>query len=176
VYSLVVLALFIPLVSTYFAHKHTGPVLWSLPSGPALRWVVNVGVGVAFVLVAGGFITPSLASMAPGTPRARGVLRITRHPILMGTALWALLHLLPNGTATDVAFFGGFIAFVLVGTWHQDRRKLATKPEYRAFHGATPFLPFSGGGILRAIREAPVAIAVGVVATVVVRYFHGAWF
>jgi len=41
---------------------------------------------------------------------------------------------------------------------------------------ATPFLPFTGGETLRGLREAAPAAVIGVAATVVVRYFHAAWF
>src|SRR5947207_12576607 len=46
-YSLVAFAFFIPLVRTYFGHKHAGPALWMLTPGPALRWAMYVGMGVA---------------------------------------------------------------------------------------------------------------------------------
>ena len=176
-YSLVVLGLFIPLVLAYFANKHSGPVLWSIPPGPVLRWTMYVGIAMAFVLVIGSQVTPSPANMIPGEPRPRGVLRITRHPFVMGTALWALVHMLGNGSATDVAFFGGFVVFGLVGAWHQDQRKLAIGlPGYREFVAATPFLPFTGAGTFRGLREIAPAAAIGIVATVVVRHFHASWF
>ena len=176
-YSMVVLGLFIPLVLAYFAHKHTGPVLWSIPPGPVLRWTMYVGIAIAFVLVVGSQVTPSPANLIPGEPRPRGVLRITRHPFIMGTVVWALVHMLGNGSATDVAFFGGFVVFGLVGAWHQDQRKLATGvPGYREFVAATPFLPFTGGGTFQALREIAPAAAIGIVATVVVRHFHASWF
>ena len=176
-YSLVVLALFIPLVRVYFMHKHTGAVLWSIPPSPLVRWVMYLGIGVAFVLVVGSQVTPSPANLVPGEARPRGVLRITRHPFIMGTALWALIHLLANGTATDVAFFGGFVIFALVGAKHQDARKIASDvPGYREFCAATPFLPFTGGETLRGLRESAPAAAIGVAATVLVRYFHASWF
>jgi uncharacterized membrane protein len=176
-YSLVVLVLFVPLVLAYFANKHTGPVLWALPPGPVLRWVTYVGVAVALVLVVGSQITPSPANLVPGAARARGVLRITRHPFIMGTALWALAHLPSNGHATDVVFFGGFVVFAVVGAWHQDARKLAANlPGYREFCAAAPFFPFTGQETLRGLREAVPAAAVGIAATVVVRWYHAAWF
>ena len=176
-YSLVVLGLFIPLVLAYFAHKHTGAVLWAIPPGPLRRWTMYVGIAVAFVLVVGSQVTPSPANLVPGEPRARGVLRITRHPFIMGTALWALLHLVANGTATDVVFFGGFVLFGVVGAWHQDARKLATNvPGYREFCAAAPFIPFTGAETLRGLGEVVPAAAIGIAATVVVRYFHASWF
>ncbi len=176
-YSVVVLVLFIPLVRTYFAHKHSGPLLWSIPLSPTVRWIMYAGIAVAFVLVVGSQLTPSPANLVPGAATPRGVLRITRHPFVMGTALWALIHTVMNGWATDVAFFGGFIVFALVGARHQDARKIATGvPGYREFCAATPFLPFTGRDTLRGLREMAPAAALGVLATVVVRYFHASWF
>jgi len=158
-YSLLVLGLFIPLVWAYFAHKHTGPLLWSIPPSLLVRWIMYVGIALAFVLVVGSQVTPSPANLVPGEARPRGVLRITRHPFVMGT------------------FFGGFVIFALVGAKHQDARKIATNvPGYREFCAATPFLPFTGGETLRGLREAAPAAVIGVAATVVVRYFHAAWF
>ena len=177
-YSLVSLAFFIPLVWVYAAHKHAGPQLWLLSHGVALLLLMYVGMAVAFTLLFASFLRPSPAAVVPGDATPKGVFRITRHPLFMGIALFALLHLLPNGNAADVAFFGGFVAFVLIGGWHQDQRKLATAgPKFRQFYAATPFLPFTGTATLEGVHEmSPVVIAVGVVLTVVVRYFHASLF
>jgi len=176
-YSLIVLGLFVPLVLAYFANKHTGPILWSISPSPLLRWTMYVGNALAFVLVVGSQITPSPANMVPGKPTPRGVLRITRHPFVMGTVIWALVHMFGNGSATDVAFFGGFVLFGLVGAAHQDARKLATGvPGYGEFVAATPFLPFTRAGAFRSVGELAPAAALGIVVTVVVRHFHAAWF
>jgi uncharacterized membrane protein len=176
-YSIIALAIFVPLVWIYFANKHAGPALWNLQVGDALYWLIYVGMGVAFILLVSAFIQPSPAGMAGAGPTPRGVLFITRHPLLMAFALFGLLHLIPNGFAADVVFFGGFVAFVLVGAWHQDQRKLETQPGYAAFHAATPFLPFTGRETMRGLREmSPVAVALGVALTVVVRTFHARWF
>lgn len=177
-YSLVAFGFFVPLVRTYFAHKHSGPWLWTVPHGPAVRGVAYVAMGLAFVLVVAAFLRPSPGAIVPGSPEPRGVQRITRHPLLMGLVVFGLVHLLLNGSATDVAFFGGFIAFSLVGAWHQDARKLADgAPEFRRFYEATPLLPFTGRETLRGLREfSPLALAIGIAATVVVRWFHSTWF
>jgi len=97
---------------------------------------------------------------------------------MMGTALFGLVHLLANGNAADVAFFGGFVLFPLLGCWHQDRRKLALEtPGFRQFYEATPFFPFSGRGNAQGIREMVPAVAgLGIALAVVVRYFHPSWF
>jgi uncharacterized membrane protein len=173
-YSLVAFAFFVPLVSIYLANKHAGPLLWSLPRGPGLLIVMWVGMTVAFVLVTAGLVDPSPALVVPGSATPRGVYRIMRHPLLTGLGLFGLMHLLPNGSTADVAFFGGFVLFSIVGARHQDRRKLAEgKPGFAAFRAATPFVPFTGRDTLRGLREFPLpALAIGIVLTVIVRHFH----
>jgi uncharacterized membrane protein len=177
VYSLVAFIFFIPLVWVYFANKHAGPELWAVPVGPALRWTIYAGMALAFVLIVGSFVQPSPASMVPGKATPRGILRITRHPLLMGIALFGLVHLLPNGHVADVAFFGGFVLFPIVGAWHQDQRKLATVPEYRAFYEETSLLPFVGVQALRGLGEVPLRIvAAAALITITIRWFHGSLF
>ena len=177
-YSLVAFAFFIPLVRTYFGHKHAGPALWMLTPGPALRWAMYVGMGVAFVLVVASFVRPSPAGVVPGNPTPGGVYRITRHPLMMGLMLFGLLHLLPNGHAADIAFFGGFVLFPLVGAAHQDHRKLVTDAgRFRQFYEATSFLPFTGRSSLQGIRELlPTVAGLGIAVALVVRHFHAALF
>jgi len=177
-YSLVAFAFFVPLVRTFFAHKHAGRWLWLVARGTGLHWVMYVGMGLAFVMLAASLVRPSPAGVVPGDPTPRGVYRITRHPLVMSIALFGALHLLPNGSTADVAFFGGFVAFALAGAWHQDRRKLALGvPGFRAFYQATPFLPFTGRDTLRGLRElSPVVVGASIAAAAVVRYFHAAWF
>jgi len=173
-YSVVAFAFFVPLVWTYLGHKHAGPLLWSIPLGPALRWTIYTLMGAAFVLMVAGVVRPSPAGIVPGDPTPRGAQLITRHPLFMGLAIFGLLHLIPNGNAADVAFFGGFPLFALLGCWHQDRRKLATGPPgFASFHGQTPFLPFTGQATARGIREmGPILILSALGITAIVRYFH----
>jgi uncharacterized membrane protein len=178
VYSVVALGLFVPLVATYFANKHAGPLLWSIPIGPGLRWAIYAGMAVAFVLMVSGLVRPSPANIVPGDPTPRGALRLTRHPLFMGLGLFGLLHLIPNGNAADVAFFGGFPVFAIVGCRHQDQRKLvAGPPGFARFYAETPFFPFTGSRTIEGIRElGPVVIAVGLGVTWFLRTVHPRWF
>jgi uncharacterized membrane protein len=177
-YSVVALAIFVPMVWLYATNKHAGPALWVVPRGPALSWTMYLGMGIAFVLFASSFLQPSPAGMAPASLTPHGVQRITRHPLVMSFVLFAALHLLPNGWAADVAFFGGLVVFALAGAAHQDRRKLATGPAgYDGFVAATPFVPFTGRETLRGLRElSPLALVAGLGAAVLVRWFHASWF
>ena len=176
-YSLVAFAFFIPLVHIYFGHKHAGAWLWNLPHNATLLWAVYCGMALAFVLMVAGLVTPSPGFIVPGKPTPRGVHLITRHPLMMGIALLGLVHLLPNGTTADVAFFGGLVLFALVGSAHQDRRMLASRPGFREFYDSTPFIPFTGPNGLRGVRELiPTVAGLGILTAIAVRYFHGSLF
>jgi len=177
-YSIIAFATFIPLVATYFAHKHGGAWLWQIPLTTPLLWLVYFGMTVAFTLLVASSIRRSPGSLVPGAAEPRGAFRLARHPLFTAIALFGVVHLIPNGSATDVAFFGGFAVYSLAGAWHQDQRKLALDtPGYRAFYDATPLLPFTRPGRLQGLREmGPVPIVLGIVLTAVVRYFHPAWF
>ena len=177
-YTAVSFAFFVPLVWFYLGHKHAGPTLWSIPLTTPVRWTIYGLMGVALTMAVSGLVRPSPAALVPGDPTPRGMQRITRHPLFMGLGLFGLLHLIPNGSAADVAFFGGFPLFALVGCFHQDRRKLATGAAgFRAFYDATPFLPFTGHDTLRGLRElSPLVVALGTFATLLIRHFHSRWF
>ena len=143
VYSTVALVFFAPLLYYYFTHLHAGPLLWSVPATGAVEFVLVVANVVGFVLAVAGVMTPSPAAVG-GAPvdEPRGAHRITRHAVFMGMGIWALAHLVANGFASDIAFFGGIVLFVLVGSWHQDRRKLATEA-MSSSSGSTPRRPSS---------------------------------
>lgn len=174
-YSLVALAIFVPLVWIYFANKHAGPHLFYLGGLPGMRYVVYALMGTAFALLVAGLARPSPASVAPGRPEPAGALRVTRHPVLMAIGLFGLAHLLAASVnLAELVFFAGFPIFAVVGSRHQDVRKLASGDEgFRRFHQATVFLPFSAPGSLpSALREDAIPIAIGIAAAFVVRYFH----
>lgn len=177
-YSVVALVTFVPLIWLYFTSKHAGALLWYVPRGPLLTSVMYLGMGVAFVLLVSSFLRPSPGGIVPGDTTPRGVYRITRHPMVMSFVVFSLVHLLPNGSAADVAFFGGFALFALVGAAHQDQRKLAVGPPgYRDFYTHTPFFPFTGRDTFKGLRElSPIALIGGVATTALVLYFHSSWF
>ena len=174
-YSLVAFAVFVPLVLVYSGNKDAGPLLWSVEPNLVIDIISRVGNTVAVMLAVAGIFRPSPTGVT-GTPtrKPRGVQRITRHPIFMGVVLWALMHLLVNGFASDVVFFGGFVLFGLLGSWDQDHRQKALPDgAYAKFCEQSPFLPFTGGGIFKGLREiGAIAIVVGLLAAGLLRYFH----
>jgi uncharacterized membrane protein len=178
-YSAVALAIFIPLVRLYFTNRHAGGWLWQIDVTPPLRAVLYLGMTLATVLVVGSLLSPSPAAVAPGKAEVAGVYRVTRHPLVLGLALLFALHLIPNASATDVAFFGGLVAFALVGAWHQDTRKLhAPPPGFREFHAGTRFLPFTRPSAFRGLAEIrPRVWLLGIALAAFARYWHprGFW-
>ena len=172
VYSIVSLVTFVLLVRAYGAARHAGPQLWGPGGDPVWHGLAMVFSAVGLLLAVLALFQPSATAMIPGAPvRARGVVRITRHALFMGIAVWAVGHVIVNGWLSDVLFFGGFAVFSVVGAAHQDARKRVTDHErLRAFFAETSLLPFAaivGGRTEFVAAEIPVlGVAVGAAAAV----------
>jgi len=177
-YSLIAFATFIPLVWVYFGNRHAGGVVWSLAAAPGVRPLAMLLAVLGIAMIVGGVLHPSPALVGIKQAwGARGLTRITRHPLFMGIALWALSHLLLNGFVTDVLFFGGLLAFSLAGAAHQDVRKRATEEERLGqFLAESSYWPFAAviAGRNRVIwRELPwIALAIGAGAAVGIYALH----
>jgi uncharacterized membrane protein len=181
-YSLVALATFAFLVFSYFPHRHAGPLWWDLRTAPGAVRFVELLMLVSFILIVAAFITPSPTGMDPrGRHEPRGVLRITRHPFTMGAAIFGIAHCIPNGFGSDLAFFGGFALFSIIGAFHQDARKQRDAlPEERPFFDETSVIPFAA--ILRGRQSFKprelswIGVLVAVVLAIVIRLLHARWF
>lgn len=184
IYSLGALITFVGLVWVFAAHKHAGPLLWTTLGPSTLAHALNYAtmlVAFAFFLcsVLPGSTAPS-GIQASGRAEARGLIRITRHPMLVSFALFGLAHLLVNGSLGDVLFFGGFPVFSWAGGQHQDARKMREVPGYEELMRSTSFVPFAAilmGRQRLVLRELPVAgIAAGVIVAIVIRHYHAQLF
>jgi uncharacterized membrane protein len=144
-YSIVAFLTFGPLIVTYWTHRHQGPALWNLATVPGMHTVAFCLGLSAFALLVASFVQPSPTGMDPrAATTPHGVNRITRHPMLMSFVLWAAAHLLMNGFATDVAFFGGMAIYSFIGALHQDSRKRKGRADELAeFYTSTSILPFA---------------------------------
>jgi uncharacterized membrane protein len=72
---------------------------------------------------------------------ARGMLRVTRHPLMWGLMLWSASHILASGTLRSVVFFGGFLVLAAFGSLSIDARK-KSEPDWRRFAAVTSHVPF----------------------------------
>ncbi len=97
-YSLLALGGLVAIVFGYGEARTQPVVLWALP-----LWSRHLAaLLVLFALV--------LLAARPGS-------RITatvRHPMTLGTGIWAAAHLLANGTVADLALFGGFLLWAVL--------------------------------------------------------------
>ena len=112
IYSLISLAGFVLLVWGYGVARQQPVVLWNPPV--AMRHVAALLTLFSFVLLAAAYV--------PGNQiKAR-----LHHPMVLGVKVWALAHLLANGTLADVLLFGGFLIWAIVlfaASRRRDRRE-----------------------------------------------------
>lgn len=115
---------------------------------PGLRHLPSAVMPFAFILIVVGGMTPNptavgAARLLERDDPARGILRVTRHPIMWGIMLWAGAHLLARGELKSTLFFGSFLLLAAAGTVLMDRRKAVRYGErWTRFAGLTSNLPF----------------------------------
>jgi uncharacterized membrane protein len=119
------------------------------PLWPGLRLVPAIVMPFAFILVVCGVLSRNPTAVAQekvlkADEPARGILRVTRHPVQWGILLWAAAHLFARGDLKSVIFFGGFLALSALGMALIDARKARTLGEdWKRFATATSTLPFA---------------------------------
>jgi uncharacterized membrane protein len=102
----------------------------------------------AVALVVIGILTPNPTAVGGEAQLARevqvrGVMRITRHPFLWGTALWAAVHFVINGDVASSIVFGSLLVLTLVGTKSIDaKRRRAYGERWEHFARQTSNVPF----------------------------------
>lgn len=137
-YSVVALAALAWMISAYADAPHQP--LWT-----GLRYLPVVVMPFAFVLLACGYWrNPTMVGadkLLKSENPARGLIRITRHPIMWGLMLWAGAHVLARGDLKSAIFFGGFLLLAGLGTILMDSRK-KSNPDWARFAAVTSNLPF----------------------------------
>ncbi len=136
--------------------------LWSPPAWTA--WVPILVMPVSFVLVTCGYLTPNPSAVMQekhlhDPDPAPGIMKVTRHPIMAGIALWALAHLAANGDAASVILFGAMAALALPGMtlldWKMEAKAGAAWGPLALTTSAMPFLAAVQG------RERPSLAGIG---------------
>lgn len=107
IYSIIALLGFYLLVTGYGAARPSAAVLYESPSW--LRYVAALLMLPVFSL--------AFASVLPGRIRARA-----GHPLLLATMLWAVAHLLTNGSVADLLLFGIFLVWAVAVRISLERR------------------------------------------------------
>ena len=121
---------------------------------PGLRLVPAVAMPFAFIFVVGGLLqkNPTAVGQARFLAQedpARGMLRVTRHPMMWGFMLWAGAHVLARGDLKSLVFFGGFLLLAASGTRLIDARRAREAGEawtrFRALTSNIPFVAIAQG-------------------------------
>lgn len=135
---------------------------------------------IAFAFVVIGISTPSpttagMESQLTREVQVRGMTRITRHPFLWGTALWALVHFVINGDAASSILFGSLLLLAVGGTASIDAKRRRNFGErWETFARQTSNVPFAAivagrnqlGPALREIGIVRPLVAIAVFAAV----------
>jgi uncharacterized membrane protein len=108
----------------------------------------------ACLLVVAGMSTPNPSALGGDTPEVPGrepggilpvgILKVTRHPVMWGIALWGIAHLLANGDAASLMLFGGMTFLALAGAGAQETKKrVQLGRRWDGFVAQTSYLPFA---------------------------------
>lgn len=123
-------------------------MLWV--TGLAIRWFTAALMLIAFILAVAGVTTrnPSMvmgeSALKASKPWA-GIFAITRHPLMWGIALWAVLHLINRPDMVSLLFFGTLGLLAVAGSRLQENRKRQELgAAWTAFEKQTSFVPFAG--------------------------------
>ena len=74
---------------------------------------------------------------------ARGIMRVTRHPVMWAILLWAVAHVLARGELAALLFFGTFAVLAALGMLLLDSRKARELGEdWTRFADVTSVVPF----------------------------------
>lgn len=104
------------------------PYVEVIPPLAVFRWVPLLVMPVVCWLAVAGLVIQNPFSFGglgrkPFDPDNPGILRTTRHPILVALMLWAFAHMLANGSLSHVILFGLLAGFAWMGMALIDRRK-----------------------------------------------------
>jgi uncharacterized membrane protein len=101
-------------------------------------------IAIAFLLIVPGVTMGNPTSQGQSGAAVRGVLRVTRHPFLWGTAIWAGYHGLAAGSLASAIFFATFVAVALLGTRAIDSKVRRKRPaEWQTICSQTSNIPFA---------------------------------
>jgi uncharacterized membrane protein len=113
------------LIIYFFNHRYDGLELWDLREVVGVKSVVWTLSAISFL-----FLYPATFNLleiaAIQKPAVRlyetGIMRITRHPQMVGQLIWCVAHSLWIGSSFMLVTSIGLMAHHLFAVWHGDRR------------------------------------------------------
>ncbi|AFY75669.1 putative membrane protein [Pleurocapsa sp. PCC 7327] len=145
-FALVSIPLAIILIIYFFNHRYDGLILWQVQNVPGISVFVWIMSAISFL-----FLYPATFNLleiaAIQKPQVHlyetGIIRITRHPQMVGQVIWCIAHTLWLGTSFTLVTSLGLIAHHLFAVWHGDRRLYQRYGEaFVALKERTSTIPF----------------------------------
>jgi uncharacterized membrane protein len=183
-----------------FAFASIAGLLWLISAYASAPYVPLWGkllelqpVAAPLVLIAAAFVVIGVSTPSPTVAggesqltrevQVRGITRITRHPFLWGTALWAFVHFVINGDLASAIVFGSLLVLAAGGTASIDaKRRRVYGERWERFASQTSNVPFGAivngrNQLLPALREIGVVRPLVAIAVFTALFFvHGHWF
>ncbi len=134
------------LIIYFINHRYDGLRLWNLQGLPGIQTAIWILSALSFF-----FLYPSTFNLlevaAIQKPELHlhqiGIIRITRHPQMVGQVIWCVAHALWLGTSFMVVTSLGLILHHLFAVWHGDRRLQAQYGEsFQTLRSQTSVIPF----------------------------------
>ncbi|KYC39456.1 hypothetical protein WA1_32570 [Scytonema hofmannii PCC 7110] len=124
-FALASLPLVVILIVYFFNHRYDGLQLWNVQGVSGIAQLVWVLSAISFF-----FLYPATFNLleiaAIQKPQVHlyetGIIRITRHPQMIGQVIWCIAHTLWLGTSFTLVTSLGLVLHHLFGVWHGDRR------------------------------------------------------
>ncbi len=145
-FALVSLPLAVVLIIYFFNHRYDGLQLWQLQGTPGIQSIVWILSAVSFL-----FLYPATFNLleiaAIEKPQVHlfesGIIRITRHPQMVGQVIWCIAHTLWVGTTFTLLTSVGLVLHHVFAVWHGDRRLLSRYGDaFEAMKARTSVIPF----------------------------------
>lgn len=145
-FAFVSLPLAVVLIIYFFNHRYDGLQLWQLQGVPVVKPIVWVLSAISFF-----FLYPATFNLieiaAIKKPEVHlyetGIIRICRHPQMVGQVIWCVAHTLWIGTSFTLVTSLGLVLHHLFAVWHGDRRLMARYGEaFAQAKDRTSIIPF----------------------------------
>jgi uncharacterized membrane protein len=114
----------------------------------------------AFVIVGLTSSPPTLfgdAALEYRLDAVAGIVRVTRHPILVGLLLWSVTHMIVNGDAAALILFGSLTLLTALGIVSMESKRARRLgddwPPFAAATSITPFIAILQGRNRLVMRE-----------------------
>jgi len=134
------------LIIYFFNHRYDGLQLWQVQGVPGVKETVWILSAISFL-----FLYPATFNLlevaAIQKPQVHlfetGIIRITRHPQMVGQLIWCIAHTLWLGTTFTMLTSVGLMAHHLFAVWHGDRRLQARYGKsFETLKSRTSIVPF----------------------------------